>query len=158
VTTEPKKSVEGALALFRERLIALREARGWSQSRLGSELAALLGREKPVAQTTVSRWESEQPGWPDAEELLAMAALLDTTMDYLLGRSGERHGLPAGHFLVDLDTYELLREGREEELPPGRHGWYAVVPRRHVIVDSDRYAVLDRALPTRHRRRGTKEK
>lgn len=61
----------------------LREARGWSQARLARELG--------IPEKTVGRWERGGLGEARAEGALALARLLGTSVEDLLGgREDER--------------------------------------------------------------------
>jgi transcriptional regulator with XRE-family HTH domain len=61
-----------------QRIRELREQRGLTQA----ELAKLLG----CAQNTVAEWEKREGRAPGKLLLLKVAALLDVTIDYLLGK------------------------------------------------------------------------
>ena len=68
---------------MRSRIRELREARGWSQSRVARELG--------IPEKTVGRWERGGLGEARAEGALALARLLGTSVEDLLGgREDER--------------------------------------------------------------------
>lgn len=70
-----------------ERLLALRNARGWTQGDLGQRAGG-------IRHTTVGKYErnGESPG---ADNLIAIAMALDTTTDFLLGLSDDPKRLTA---------------------------------------------------------------
>ena len=77
--------------MFEKRLRALREEQGFQSQQA---LANALG----VAQSTVANWECGRRE-PNYETTKRLAELFQVTVDYLMGRGGERprpQGRPAG--------------------------------------------------------------
>lgn len=127
--------------VFAARLRELRNARGLSQPELA--------KQSGVGRSSITNWESG-----DSEPLLsairALATFFGCTADYLIGLTGHPQAVAPGHFLVDLDTFEAVRDGK----PVGMgQRWYAVVPPRFVIVPPHEYARMDAALPERFRKK-----
>jgi transcriptional regulator with XRE-family HTH domain len=83
------------MAEFKDRLREERTSQGWSQE----ELAKRTG----VSRTTVTNWESGHRS-PELGHVEELSRLFDVSVDYLLGRTDDRHGT----------AVVLLREGTDE--------------------------------------------
>jgi len=71
---------EGGISVFQENLRLKRKERGLSQEELASRLH--------VVRQTISKWEKGQ-SVPDAEQLIKLAVILETTVSELLGTQAE---------------------------------------------------------------------
>jgi len=92
-----------AVEIFAERLRAARELRGLNQRELGERLA--------VPPSSIAHFEGGRRK-PSFENLHRLAAALNVTTDFLLGRSSEPVALPAADPLV-RDLSKLGVEDRE---------------------------------------------
>ena len=63
---------------FSEKLVTLRKANNLTQEQLAEKL--------DVSRQSISKWESGQ-ATPELEKIVAMSAIFDVTMDYLLKSS-----------------------------------------------------------------------
>ncbi|KAF5053790.1 MAG: helix-turn-helix transcriptional regulator [Sedimentibacter saalensis] len=94
-----------------ERLKQLREAKNITQVRLGIELG--------VSQETISGYEIDK-AVPPADMLIKLADCLDTSVDYLLGRTDvKKYGVPTKSELTDMEldlinTFRKLSETKKE--------------------------------------------
>lgn len=120
---------------FAARLREQRERANLTQDALGDRVG--------VRQGTVSSWETDATE-PRVSEIRSLAKILACTTDYLLGLSDAPQPMPAGHFLVDLATYEAHQARRK--VRKGER-WYAVIPDRFRIVPPREYAALADQLP-----------
>jgi transcriptional regulator with XRE-family HTH domain len=93
--------------LFRsERLVQLRKQRGFTQEELGIKVNSTKG--------TISNYENGH-STPPGETLVLLANVLNTTTDYLLGRTNEPH-----HSSPDLGSDEQTKF--EEFISNPEHG------------------------------------
>ncbi|MDR1116746.1 MAG: helix-turn-helix domain-containing protein [Oscillospiraceae bacterium] len=87
--------------MFRFRIKALRKEKGYSQS----ELAKIIG----ISQSAVASWESGVR-IPTSDTLQQLAEFFEVSVDYLLGRSGDR------------DIRPLAADGQDTFVAIGRNG------------------------------------
>lgn len=106
--------------MIAERLRVERARARLTQRDVGDQIGA--------SQNSIGMWERGE-SVPDARQLARLADLFAVCADYLLGRTPHAHGLPAGHYLVDLD--------RAESQEPGDFAWiipeHAGVMKAHEI-------------------------
>lgn len=128
---EKKKSV------LAERIAEARDARGLSQGQLGIEVAKLVpDRDEDYDQQLVSKWETDGAK-PRLPALVAVAKVLGVSVDWLLGLTEHRSGLPSDHWIIDLDVYEAGVAGTP---PPSDEALGCPIPPRFRIVTSTVYA------------------
>jgi len=92
-----------------ERMIALREERGLSQ--------AALARETGIGQSTVVRLE--KGGTRNPREVLAIARVLNCSVEYLLGESDERGSMPVTNE-AKLPFHGVAKDLPDRLLPRGK--------------------------------------
>lgn len=128
---------------FAERFAELLSSLGITQKALAERAG--------IAPATLSAWLSG-PSEPRASDLAAMADAFGCTIDYLVGRSPWRTGLPVSYWVLDKDREDLIRAGRT---PPdgGRFAW--PIPDRYEILSSAQLEQRERELFARPRRKAT---
>ena len=119
--------------IFIERLKQLREAKNLTQLRLAMELN--------VSQETISGYEIGK-AVPPAEMLVKLADTLDTSVDYILGRTDIKSTLRASELSEqEAEILTILRKqpedkrvfvfdlikGLEKQKPPARKSWSLIL-------------------------------
>ena len=92
------------MSIFSERLKELRKKRGYTQS----ELADILN----IKRATIAKWETGMTE-PRIESLIKLADILDTTTDFLLGKTNIDFGNDSK---VYEEYKELLSQNKKEEI------------------------------------------
>ena len=90
---------------FGEKLKNARQQAGYSQQQLAEKLS--------VSRSAVAKWETDK-GMPDIENLKAIAALLNVSLDYLLG-SNEALSMKQLREPIDLSQYEKSGKARSRQ-------------------------------------------
>ena len=90
---------------FGEKLKNARQQAGYSQQQLAEKLS--------VSRSAVAKWETDK-GMPDIENLKAIAALLNVSLDYLLG-SDEALSMKQLREPIDLSQYEKSGKARSRQ-------------------------------------------
>lgn len=90
------------MKIVAQRIKELRKNCKLSQQELGDKLG--------VGKTTISNWENEY-STPDADSLVRLSNILDTTTDYILGKAEIRHGV-----VLDGDRLPKELQGIVEEI------------------------------------------
>jgi transcriptional regulator with XRE-family HTH domain len=97
-----------------DRILRLRNSKGWSRPELGREMAKAEGRKKDYSGEAVRRWE-ENLSRPGVEARAALAKLFDRTESYIeFGDQPQRPnvaGEPAAEYLAGV-TGEALEIAR----------------------------------------------
>lgn len=106
---------------FGQRLRSLREARGWSQERLGFELG--------VTGATISKWENNkaEPGLSQLTQIRRIFEVDQISLDWLIDDLVHANGMVAGH--------HQIAEGRSS---------YGNNEAHRIAQDSDEVALLAR--------------
>ena len=96
---------EGGISVFQENLRLKRKERGLSQEELASRLH--------VVRQTISKWEKGQ-SVPDAEQLIKLAVILETTVSELLGTQveNEEESTQLAKELSRINTQLAIRNHR----------------------------------------------
>ena len=123
---------------FPSRLRQIRAAKGLSQ--------AEVSRQTGLAQTTISDWEKGATE-PKIEKLRQIAEFFQCSTDYLVGLPDRPIALPAHHWIIDLDVYDLLVKHGKDAPIPGDESWACPIPSRSRIVTSTEYAAMRAAIP-----------
>lgn len=123
---------------FPSRLRQLRAAKGITQ--------AELHRQTGLAQTSISDWENGLTE-PKLSNLRQLAGFFECTTDYLVGLPAPAIELPAHHWIIDLDVYDLLVKHGKNAPIPGDEAWACPIPSRSRIVTSTEYAAMRAAIP-----------
>lgn len=89
----------GEFFMFSKRLKYMRKLRNLSQEELGKKINSTKG--------TISNYENEY-STPSNEVLKDLADVLDTTTDYLLGRSDDPQLTEKQERMIDKETQEIL--------------------------------------------------
>lgn len=84
---------------FGERLVALRQRRGYSQEQIAMQLG--------VTRQAISRWERGE-SIPDIDNLVSLAGVYQTSVDELLGVHGATEGSDATH---EKEPSGIVRHG-----------------------------------------------
>lgn len=111
--------------LIAERLRIERARARLTQRQVGDRIGA--------SQNSVGMWERSE-SVPDARQIARLADLFGVCADYLLGRTPHAHGLPTGHYLVDMD--------RAESGEPGNFAW--IIPARAAVMRASEVEALMR--------------
>ena len=90
---------------FGEKLKNARQQAGYSQQQLAEKLS--------VSRSAVAKWETDK-GMPDIENLKAISALLNVSLDYLLG-SDEAISMKQLREPIDLSQYEKSGKARSRQ-------------------------------------------
>ncbi len=102
------RELRPVVAKIAARLHDLRLARDLSQE----DVAAVVG----VTQAALSRWENpDHPASPSAAEMTCLADFFAVNMDYMVGRSDYKTGLPAGQALVDQGLLDALAKVKNKQ-------------------------------------------
>lgn len=123
---------------FPSRLRQLRAAKGVSQVEMS--------RQTELSQTSISDWENGLTE-PKLSNLRQLAEFFGCTIDYLVGAPPPTIELPAHHWIIDLDVYDLLVKHGKKAPIPGDEIWACPIPSRSRIVTSTEYAAMRAAIP-----------
>ena len=129
---------------FADRLVAARQAAGMNKQK------QLVDQLDSTAQSTVSSWENGTTE-PSLADIRKIALACRCSADFLLGltESITSQPLPPGHWVVDLDRVEKIRQ--KQNVPGGRFAW--PIPPRYSVLSPVEFAELDESL---FHRRGKK--
>ncbi len=119
-----------------DRVVQLREARGWTQPELAERLTRLLDKPETVYPETLSRIERRR-NETSVGMLAALAQALDTTADYLLGLTDDpsipalpRYPIPAPELYAALERANALDVGQrvghrvpDADIKKAARGW-----------------------------------
>lgn len=128
------------------RIRALRNAKGWSQSELGEQLAQALGASTPIPTSTIASWEhkdSSRAKIPSPDKIAALAALFHVSVDYLKGLS-EDPKRSAQEFIANqsqIENLEILPQELAQHM--GEPVWISCESYQGWMLLTELYELID---------------